>query len=58
MLDGTNAGRARLFENLRNDHIAEKHSEEIEEVIRIQPLTAQQADGICKAAMQSLMPRF
>lgn len=57
MLDGMNAGRARLFENLRNDHVAEKHAAESEEVIRIEPLTASQADMICQAAIQSLMPR-
>ena len=57
MLDGMNAARARLFENLRNDHIAEAKSAEAESVIRLEPLTARQAEVLCQNAIQSLTPR-
>lgn len=57
MLDGMNAARARLFENLRNDHAADVKAAESEKVLRIKPLTAGQAEALCQSAIQSLAPR-
>ena len=57
MLDSKNSARARLFENLRSDHQAEKNSPETASVVRIDPLTPAQAEAFCESAIRSLAPR-
>jgi len=57
MLDGKNSARARLFENLRNDHLAESKVSDPSTIVRLEPLTPAQAEAFCDLAMQSLAPR-
>ena len=57
MLDGKKSARARLFENLRNDHLAESKSPEPSSIVRLEPLTPAQAEAFCDHAMRSLAPR-
>ena len=57
MDDVKTSARARLFENLRSDHVVDAEIPSAPEGKRMKPLTAAQAEAFCAMAVKSLQRR-